>query len=188
VIRPVPLEGYGIRLEPAKDAHAESLARHAQPEIFRYSVTAIPRQYDAEGLAGHLAALRAAGGYPYALVVDGQAVGVSCYLDVRPAHRGLEIGATWIGRTHQGTRVNPAAKRLLLGHAFEDLGMERVQLKCDARNLQSQRAIEKLGAVREGVLRRHMTLPDGTMRDTVMYSVLADEWPAVRERLEQRLA
>jgi RimJ/RimL family protein N-acetyltransferase len=187
LIRQVPLEGFGLRLEPAEDAHAVDLAQHAQPELFRYSVTAIPHGYDAEGLAGQLSALRAAGGYPYALVVDGQAVGISCYLDVRPAHRGLEIGFTWIGKAFQGTHVNPAAKRLLLGHAFEDLGMERVQLKCDGRNVQSQRAIEKLGAIREGVLRRHMTLPDGFMRDTVMYSILADEWPAVRDRLERRL-
>ncbi len=108
-------------------------------------------------------------------------------MDVRPAHRGLEIGYTWIARAYQGTRVNPECKYLLLRHAFEKLGAIRVQLKTDGRNLQSQHAIEKLGAVKEGVLRKHLILPDGYVRDTVMYSITDSEWPHVKSRLEARL-
>lgn len=118
---------------------------------------------------------------------EGSAVGVSTYMDIRPEHLGLEIGRTWIGRDHQGTRVNPGAKLLMLRHAFETLGCQRVQLKTDLRNTQSQRAIEKLGAVKEGVLRKQMVMPDGFVRDTVMYSITADEWPAVEARLLERL-
>ena len=117
----------------------------------------------------------------------GQAVGVSSYTDVRPEHRGLEIGGTWIGRTYQRTAVNPECKYLMLRHAFENLGAVRVQLKTDSRNTQSQRAIEKLGAQKEGVLRKHIILPDGYVRDTVMYSITVEEWPEVRVGLEDRL-
>jgi RimJ/RimL family protein N-acetyltransferase len=117
----------------------------------------------------------------------GRAIGVTCYLDIRPRDRALEIGFTWLGKAHQGSRVNPECKYLLFRHAFDDQKAVRVQLKTDLRNIQSQRAIEKLGAVREGVLRKHMIRPDGYIRDTVLYSVTCDEWPAVRSRLEQRL-
>lgn len=181
------LEGFGLRLEPAGPEHAASLAKHAGPSLFQYSLSAIPPEIDEAGLAYHLAALREGGLVPYVMVKDGEAVGVSCFMDIRPAHRGLEIGSTWIGKAFQGTSVNPAAKFLLLRQAFEGLGYVRVQLKCDARNLHSQRAIEKLGAQKEGVLRHHMILPDGYIRDTVMYSILADEWPEVRTGLEARL-
>ena len=112
---------------------------------------------------------------------------MTCYLDIRPQDRALEIGFTWIGKPYQRTPVNPECKYLLFRHAFDDQQAVRVQLKTDLRNVQSQRAIEKLGAVREGVLRKHMIRPDGYMRDTVMYSVTADEWPEVRARLEKRL-
>jgi RimJ/RimL family protein N-acetyltransferase len=121
------------------------------------------------------------------LAETGQAVGVTSYLDIRAKDRGLEIGFTWLARQHQGSRVNPECKFLLLRHAFDGLAAVRVQLKTDSRNLQSQRAIEKLGAVREGVLRKQMVMPDGYVRDTVMYSVTHDEWPRVRELLAERL-
>jgi RimJ/RimL family protein N-acetyltransferase len=117
----------------------------------------------------------------------GEPVGATAYLEIRPAHRGLEIGRTWIARPWQGTRVNPESKHLLLRHAFETLGALRVQLKTDLLNLRSQRAIEKLGARREGVLRQYQTRGDGTQRDTVMYSLVAAEWPAVKAGLEARL-
>lgn len=181
------LEGFGLRLEPAAEIHAAGLARHADSSLFQYSLSAIPPAIDEAGLAYHLSALREGGLHPYVMIRDGEAVGVSCLMDVRPVHRGLEIGSTWIGKAHQGTSVNPAAKFLLLRHAFEGLGYERVQLKCDARNLHSQRAIEKLGAQKEGILRHHMILPDGYIRDTVMYSIIAEEWPTVRESLQTRL-
>jgi RimJ/RimL family protein N-acetyltransferase len=134
--------------------------------------------------------LGAADSQLWALVLKetGEAVGVSGYLEIRPPHRGLEVGRTWIGKAHQGTRVNPESKYLLLRHAFEDLGAVRVQLKTDLNNLQSQRAIEKLGARREGVLRKYQTRSNGTIRDTVVYSVIAEEWPAVKTGLEARLS
>jgi len=108
-------------------------------------------------------------------------------MDIRPEHHGLEIGATWIGKAYQGTSVNPENKYMLLRQAFERLGAIRVQLKTDGRNLQSQAAIAKLGAKHEGVLRKHVLLPDGYERDTVMYSITDDEWPAVKAALEERL-
>jgi RimJ/RimL family protein N-acetyltransferase len=124
---------------------------------------------------------------PFAIVLraSGRAVGSTRYIDIRRAHRGLEIGWTWIGREWQRTAVNSECKRLLLEHAFEVLGALRVQLKTDARNTRSQRAIERLGAKREGVLRAHMVLADGFVRDSVMYSVIAAEWPSVKQGLER---
>ena len=126
---------------------------------------------------------------PFAIVArqQGGAVGVTSYLDIRPRDRALEIGFTWLAKPYQGTAINPECKYLLLRHAFEDQNAIRVQLKTDLRNVQSQGAIAKLGAVREGVLRKHMICPDGYIRDTVMYSIVADEWPQVRQRLEERL-
>lgn len=118
---------------------------------------------------------------------DGTVAGSSSYLDLRLEHRGLEVGFTWIAEDYRGTFVNPEMKLLMLGYAFEQLGCMRVQLKTDLRNIRSQRAMEKLGCVKEGVWRQHMIMPDGYIRDTVMYSILDSEWPGVRERLEERL-
>jgi RimJ/RimL family protein N-acetyltransferase len=122
---------------------------------------------------------------PFAIIhlASGRAVGSTRYLDIRREDRGIEIGWTWLGKAYQRTAMNTECKWLLLRHAFETLAAHRVQLKTDLRNLASQRAIERLGAVREGVLRRHMLLPDGHLRDSVYYSILDTEWPAVKERL-----
>ncbi len=124
--------------------------------------------------------------WPFATVENesGRAIGSTRYFDIRPEHRGLEIGWTWLGVAHQRTAANTECKRLLLVHAFDVLGALRVQLKTDARNLRSQRAIERIGAVREGVLRAHMILPDGFVRDSVMYSITRADWPAVKSKLE----
>ena len=126
---------------------------------------------------------------PFVVVrnADGAIVGSSSYLDIQPAHKHVEIGMTWYAGAARGTAVNPECKLLLLGHAFERLGCERVTLKCDGRNEHSQRAIAKLGAVREGVLRKHRIQPDGFVRDTVYFSVIAAEWPRVREGLMARV-
>lgn len=122
---------------------------------------------------------------PFAILdrASGRAAGSTRYLEIRPEHRGLEIGWTWLGRAYRRTAVNTECKYLLLRHAFEVMGAVRVQLKTDARNLASQRAIERIGGVREGVLRRHMVLADGFVRDSVMFSVTDTEWPGARERL-----
>lgn len=120
---------------------------------------------------------------PFTIVVDGQLAGSTRYGDIRAAHAGLEIGWTWLHPRYMGTGINRRMKLLLLAHAFKTLDMQRVQLKTDNLNTRSQRAIEKIGAVREGVLRKHQRRQDGTLRDTVMFSITADEWPEVRARL-----
>ena len=105
-------------------------------------------------------------------------------MNIEPSNRSVEIGGTWYGLAYQRTGINTECKYLLLRHAFEVWGCLRVQLKTDLLNLRSQAAIERIGAVKEGVLRNHMVLPDGRIRDTVMYSIIKAEWPAVKARLE----
>jgi RimJ/RimL family protein N-acetyltransferase len=118
---------------------------------------------------------------------SGRVAGATRYLNIMPHDRGLEIGGTWYGPEFQRTPVNTECKYLLLRHAFEALGSIRVQLKTDLRNERSQKAIERLGAVREGVLRNHMILPDGHIRHSVFYSILDTEWPEVKNRLEEMM-
>jgi RimJ/RimL family protein N-acetyltransferase len=185
---PLVLEGRVARLEPLEARHAEGLAAAATPELFTYHFP--PRQFSPAGFAEMIQYLNDHGGYrPFAIIARevNRVAGMTSYLDIRPSDRGVEVGFTWLGKDYQGTLVNPECKYLLFRHAFDNEQAVRVQLKTDLRNLQSQRAIEKLGAVREGVLRKHMIRPDGYIRDSVMYSVTADEWPAVRRRLEARL-
>jgi RimJ/RimL family protein N-acetyltransferase len=118
---------------------------------------------------------------------SGQILGQTCYLAIRPEHKGVEIGGTWYVASAHGTQVNPACKLALLDNAFA-CGAERVELKTDARNARSRAAILKLGASFEGIFRRHLLLPDGHWRDTAWFSILRDEWPTVKEGLEARLA
>jgi RimJ/RimL family protein N-acetyltransferase len=182
------MEGRVARLEPLTTAHAESLGQVATPEIFRFTFP--PREISTAGFEEGITRLRQLPGFcPFAIVLreHGRAIGMTSYLDIRPHDRALEIGFTWIAKPYQASAVNPECKYMLLRHAFEEQGAVRVQLKTDARNLQSQAAIAKLGAVREAVLRKHMIMPDGHVRDTVMFSIVDDEWPAVRRRLEERL-
>lgn len=189
-VEPVRLQGRTIHLEPLTLDHAPALWPHAGPEIFRW-LADLPRDDSYEAFRDWIAEiLRKPDSLTFAILLTGtgEPVGASGYLEIRPAHRGLEVGRTWIGKTNQGTRINPESKYLLLRHAFETLGAIRVQLKTDLLNVHSQRAIEKLGAVREGVLRRYQIRSNGVIRDTVMYSILAEEWQEVRARLEARLA
>ncbi|GAB4422621.1 MAG: GNAT family protein [Anaerolineales bacterium] len=118
----------------------------------------------------------------------GQVAGATRYLNIVPEHRGLEIGGTWYGAKFRRTAVNTECKYLLLRHAFETLGCIRVQLKTDQRNLRSQKAIERIGAKQEGVLRNHMILPDGRYRNSVFYSIIDTEWPQVKRSLGAMLA
>jgi len=130
-----------------------------------------------------------AGRVVYAIrLVDGTLVGTSSLLEIDLANESIHLGATLYGRRWWGTAVNPEAKLLLLAHCFDDCGFGRVKIQTDALNTHSQAAIAKLGARREGVLRRHLRREDGTFRDTVVYSILADEWPDVRDGLRARLA
>ena len=187
-IQPVTLEGRTVRIEPLDRRHAADMAEAADDEIFKYHVL-LP-EISTAGFERYIETLLSRPNMvPFAqvLVATGKAIGGTTYMDIQTANRGVEIGTTWIGRAYHGTLVNPEAKYLLLRHAFEDQGTIRVQLKTDGRNLQSQRAIEKLGAVREGVLRNHVVMPDGFLRASVMYSITHEEWPAVKARLEERL-
>ena len=121
---------------------------------------------------------------PLVTVAGGRVVGSTRFLALRPEHRSLEIGWTWLGQDYQRTVVNTEAKLLLLAHAFEHLGCIRVEFKTDARNLRSQQALERIGAVREGVLRQHMIVQGGYRRDSVYFSVIDTEWPQVKQRLQ----
>jgi RimJ/RimL family protein N-acetyltransferase len=188
-IQPETLTGRLVVVEPLSDLHVEGLWRNTDPDIFRFTFDR-PADSSLPAFATFIRGqLDAPGTVPFALRLGatGELVGCTAYLDMRPNHRGLEIGSTWIARAYQGSVVNPESKYLLLRRAFEVLGALRVQLKTDGRNLQSQRAIEKLGARHEGVLRKHLVLPDGYVRDTVMYSITDDEWPEVRTKLSARL-
>jgi len=189
-VQPLCLEGWTVRLEPLSAAHAPALWRQADPEIFTWLLE-WPRDDSFAAFEEWMRTrvIEAPASLSFAIVLreTGEPVGVTGYLEIRPQHLGLEIGRTWIARGHQGGRVNPESKYLLLRHAFESLGAARVQLKTDANNLRSQRAIEKLGATREGVLRQYQMRSSGTLRDTVMYSVVRAEWPQVKAGLEARL-
>jgi RimJ/RimL family protein N-acetyltransferase len=189
---PVVLEGAHVRLEPLAPRHVADLAvAGADPEVWRWMPVAAPSG-EAE-MASIVEALlvRAAAGVqaPFAQidVATGRAVGATSYLDIALEEGRIEIGWTWIGRPWWRTVINSEAKLLLLSHAFDTLGLNRVALKTDIRNERSQAAIERIGGVREGVLRAHMIRPDGSLRDTVYFSILASEWPGVRERLSARL-
>src|SRR5947209_6378007 len=176
--KPLALEGRRVRLEPLGLAHAADLfaALRIDPDIWRWMPTDPPDT--PEGMEALIAARlpeQARGEVILFAQVEqstGRAMGVTTYLNISRRDSGLEIGSTWLGKPWQRTGLNTEAKYLLLRHAFEGLGAVRVQLKTDARNAQSRAAIERLGAVCEGVLRKHMRMPDGFLRDTVVYSVV----------------
>jgi N-acetyltransferase len=191
-VQVVTLVGTVVRMDPLDAAHAEDLYAAAQdPRIWRYmsadpsaSLTAM-----VAWIHGALALRTTGSQMPFAIVDQAtqRAIGSTRYLEIAPHDRGLEIGWTWLAASAQRTAVNTECKCLLLRHAFEEQGAIRVQLKTDRRNEVSQRAIERLGAVREGVLRKHRIVQHGYQRDAVIYSIVDDEWPAVKAGLEARL-
>ena len=187
-VEPVTLTGDHVRLEPAADRHLSELLDAAQDEqVWAW----LPwRRPATEGELAEILAAERRIALPFAQVeqATGRAVGVTTYRDIDDRHRTLEVGGTWLGRPWWRSAINTEAKLLILGHAFEVLGANRVAIKTDIRNERSQAAIERLGAKREGVLRHQYVRPDGTLRDSVMYSVIPEEWPAVRAFLRQRLA
>ena len=192
-VDPVVLSGNHVRLEPLSEVHIAGLAEAGRdPSIWRYMLYGeVTSPEKMAAWVRHRLHDKAPGTeQPFAVIhlETGKVAGATRYMDIRPQHRGLEIGGTWYGTAIQRTIVNTEAKYLLLRHAFETLGCIRVQLKTDLRNERSQKAIERIGAVREGVLRNHMILPDGVYRDTVYFSILDREWPAVKIHLEQLLA
>jgi N-acetyltransferase len=189
-IEPAVLENRFVRLEPFQARHKEELraACAADPALWRdlYILSMLGEHFDA-----HWARLEreveAGQTMAFAVVVDGVCRGMSNYLDVDRRHRTLEIGSTYYEPSVRGGPVNPSAKRLLLAHAF-DAGAERVQFRVDAINARSRAAVLKLGAAQEGILRHDKITWTGRQRDTVVFSILAEEWPAVRDRLDARIA
>ena len=191
-LHPVTLERDGVRLEPMMPQHADGIAAAAADgELWNLWYTSVPEpvqvsKYIADGLAGQ------ANGTMLPWVVrelsSGHIVGSTRYHDIMPGCDRVEIGYTWYGASWQRTRINTVCKLLLLTHAFDTLGCKVVGLRTDNFNLASQRAIEALGAKKDGVIRHHMARRDGTARDTVIYSILVAEWRDVRRHLELRLA
>jgi RimJ/RimL family protein N-acetyltransferase len=189
----VTLTGRLVRLEPLSTTHIDDLAQVSnEAEIWSYFAPGpiATRDELAAWVALREKQREEGTWFTFAVVslVDGRAVGSTSFLDISRADRRLEIGSTWLGAPARRTGINTECKYLLLRHAFEELGANRVQLKTDARNMRSQTAIERIGAKKEGVLRSQMILADGHVRDTVMYSVIAREWPEVKTRLEQLMA
>ncbi len=186
-----PLVGSGVRLELlGDDAVDELYPLLSDPQVYADGYVMHRRPVSVEDSRA-LATSRflVAGRVVYAIrLVDGTLVGTSSLLEIDLANESIHLGATLYGRRWWGTAVNPEAKLLLLAHCFDDCGFGRVKIQTDALNTHSQAAIAKLGARREGVLRRHMRREDGTFRDTVVYSILVDEWPDVRDGLRARLA
>jgi RimJ/RimL family protein N-acetyltransferase len=191
-LTPTTLEGHGVRLEPMTPAHEPELAGAVDDgRLWELWYTAVPEpanvgRYVADAMVGREAGTM----LPWVVREreSGRVIGSTRYHDVVPAADRVEIGYTWYGASWQRTHVNAACKLLLLAHAFDAVGCAVVGLRTDNFNFRSQRAIEALGAKKDGVIRHHQARRDGTVRDTVMYSILAAEWPDVRRNLEFRLA
>ncbi|MFN8389900.1 MAG: GNAT family protein [Bdellovibrionota bacterium] len=185
--KPIRLSGDTVVLEPLDASHLTDLLAAADSDIWRYLPGPPPTTRELIEQWFHDAQQSARTGFeiPFAIVFreSGRAIGSTRYMDIQRSNSGLEIGWTWVGTDYQRTGVNTECKLLLLSHAFEDLHAVRVQLKTDGRNEKSQRAIERLGAVREGTLRKHRRLWDGFIRDSVYYSILDHEWPSIKARL-----
>src|SRR5262245_60411153 len=184
------LAGRWVQLEPLREEHRAELRAAADDERIWVHTLVAARGPEFDRWFDDALAQRTAGRqFPFAVrrLADETLVGSTSYLDPVARHRRVEIGSTWYTPDAWGTQVNPECKLLLLAHVFDVLGMNRVSLCTDARNLRSQAAIEKLGAVREGILRSHMVTQGGRVRDSVLYSIVAEDWPAVKARLAARL-
>ena len=191
-VEPVTLTSRGVSLVPLTLAHEEGLrAAAADGELWKLRVTSVPEPRDTRGYIEAALAMREAGNRLAFAVTDtatGTVLGTTSYHDILPAVKRVEIGYTWYRQSVQRTHVNTTAKLLMMGHAFDTLGCEVVGWRTDNFNFDSQRAIERLGARKDGVIRGHALRRDGTVRDTVMYSLRAGEWPEVRAQLHDLLA
>ena len=191
-LEPLVLSGNHVRLEPMTEAHISGLAKIGVGQNF-WDFMLYGRMDSEEDMRGWVLDIitRSEKGtdLPFAVIhlASGRVAGATRYLNIMPKDRGLEIGGTWYGTEFQRTAVNTECKYLLLSHAFESLGTIRVQLKTDLRNERSQKAMERIGAKKEGILRNHMVLPDGRYRDSVYYSILDTEWPEVKKKLEEMM-
>jgi RimJ/RimL family protein N-acetyltransferase len=188
----VVLEGPHVRLEPLAASHVDALcAVGLDPAIWRWMLGPIETRAQMEAWVEAALADRDAGrALPFAILERERATvcGSTRYGNIEAAQGRLEIGWSWVAGPWQRTVVNTEAKYLLLRHAFEELGYRRVELKTDALNLRSREAIRRIGGVEEGTLRRHMVTATGRVRETVYFSILDEEWPAVKARLEEWLA
>ena len=191
-IKPVILQGRHVRLEPMTETHIPALGEIGAGQTF-WDFMVYGSVHTEEDMRDWVMDIlsRAEKGtdLPFVAIhlASGLVAGATRYLNIIPKDRGLEIGGTWYGLEFQRTPVNTECKYLLLQYAFETLGCIRVQLKTDLRNERSQKAIERIGAIKEGVLRNHMILPDGHYRHSVFYSILDTEWGEVKKKLEEML-
>ncbi len=189
---PITLEGHGVRLEPLIPDHAAGLAAAAADgELWQLWFTSVPTPEETDAyISAALDGQQKGQMLPWVVraLPAGEIVGTTRYHDIVPEIDRVEIGYTWYARRWQRTRINTACKLLLLAHAFDTLGCRVVGLRTDNFNFASQRAIESLGAKKDGVIRHHAARRDGTVRDSVLYSILAGEWPDVRRHLELRFA
>jgi len=191
-VKPVTLTGNVVRLEPLSEAHVPGLAAIGlNNDIWRWMPYGAMRdEPDLRKWVQEMLNRKKHGAdFPFAVIhlATGRVAGATRYMDIHPRDYALEIGGTWYGVEFQRTGVNTEAKYLLLRHAFEELKCIRVQIKTDLRNERSQKAIERIGAVREGVLRNNMIMPDGYKRSSVYYSILDTEWPAVKARFVEMM-
>ncbi|WP_287879780.1 GNAT family protein [Acidovorax sp.] len=187
LVEPVILRDRGVRLEPLALVHEAGLAAAAADgELWKLRITSVPEPEGTRAYIESALAMREQGNrFAFAVVEDatGKVLGSTSYHDIVPAVRRVEIGYTWYARSVQRTHVNTTCKLLMMGHAFDTLGCHVVGWRTDNFNFASQRAIERLGARKDGVLRGHALRRDGTIRDTVMYSMRAGEWPEARAQL-----
>ncbi|ABM43670.1 GCN5-related N-acetyltransferase [Acidovorax sp. JS42] len=186
-VEPVTLRQSGLRLEPLALAHEAGLAAAAADgELWRLRVTSVPEPQDTRAYIETALRMRDEGNrFAFAVLDDatGRVLGTTSYHDILPAVKRVEIGYTWYRQSAQRTHVNTTAKLLMMGHAFDTLGCHVVGWRTDNFNFASQRAIERLGAKKDGVIRGHALRRDGTIRDTVMYSMRSGEWPEARAQL-----
>ncbi|MEI7467565.1 MAG: GNAT family protein [Chloroflexota bacterium] len=185
----VSLIGAHVRLEPLSLAHAEGLLPHAlEPEIWLYipygNINTLEKLQNM--ISGLLRKQETGSDLCYTVFhqASNQPIGMTRYISVDRGNYGVEIGGTWYGKDYRRSAVNTEAKYLLLRHAFEVFACQRVQIQSDVRNERSQRAIERLGAVREGIMRKNKRMPDGHQRNSIMYSIIDNEWPAIKAKLE----
>ena len=185
------LEGASLRLEPLSEAHLPGLVEIAFDErIWRYMLLSVKTPDDLRCWLGSALQAKAAGStMPWATVLkaENRVIGSTRFLDLDMKHRTVEIGHTWLVPDYHGTGLNPEAKLLQLTYAFEELRMNRVALKTHHQNLQSQAAMRKMGAIEEGTFRNHYVMPDGSLRHSVWFSIIREEWPQVKSRLVERL-
>ena len=190
-LTPIVLDGTHVRLEPLSLEHLPGLtAIGLEPALWRWTVSRVQTPDDLRRYVDVALAERARGvALPFATIwrATGQVIGSTRFGSITPEHRRLEIGWTWLALPFQRTAANTEAKLLMLAHAFGPLCMERVEFKTSALNTPTRNALCRLGAVEEGIMRHHMVNEDGSLRDSVYFSILRDEWPGVRARLEVRL-